>query len=111
MMNMGKKLIWNNRKKIGEVKKSNRTKVTVELVARDGVKYINIRGWYIRKRDNEWRPALDGIAIPIEIPIDGKLARPMADIMEMISTALDMAEDFPIEDEANAVWAESKKKK
>ena len=110
-MDMSKKLIWNNCKKIGEVKKSNRTKVVVELVARDGVKYINIRGWYIRKRDNEWRPALDGIAIPIEIPIDGKLTRPIVDIMEMVNTALDMAEDFPIEDEANAVWAEDKKKK
>lgn len=110
-MNMGKKLIWNNRKKIGEVKKSNRTKVTVELVARDGVKYINIRGWYIRKRDNEWRPALDGIAIPIEIPIDSKLARPTEGLLELIQEALTHVEDFPIEDEANAVWAESKKKK
>ena len=40
---MAKKIIWNNCKKIGEVKKSDRTKVVVELVARDGVKYINIR--------------------------------------------------------------------
>jgi hypothetical protein len=110
MMDMSKKLVWNNCKKIGEVKKSDRTKVVVELVARDGIKYINIRGWYIRKRDNEWRPALDGIAIPIDIPIDGKLARPIVDIMKMINTALDMAEEFPIEDEANAVWAEDKKK-
>ena len=108
---MSKKLIWNNCKKIGEVKKSNRTKVVVELVARDGVKYINIRGWYIRKRDNEWKPALDGIAIPISIPIDGKLARPTEGLLELIQEALTHVEDFPIEDEANAVWAESKKKK
>jgi len=110
-MNMSKKLIWNNCKRIGEVKKSNRTKVVVELVARDGVKYINIRGWYIRKRDNEWKPALDGIAIPIEIPIDDKLAKPTEGLLELIQEALAQAEDFPIEDEANAVWAESKKKK
>ena len=54
---------------------------------------------------------MDGIAIPIDIPIDGKLSKPMVDIMGMINTALDMAEEFPIEDEANAVWAEDKKKK
>ena len=108
---MSKKLIWNNCKRIGEVKKSNRTKVVVELVARDGVKYINIRGWYIRKRDNEWKPALDGIAIPIEIPIDDKLAKPTEGLLELIQEALAQAKDFPIEDEANAVWAESKKKK
>ena len=110
-MDMSKKLVWNNCKKIGEVKKSNRTKVVVELVARDGIKYINIRGWYIRKRDNEWRPALDGIAIPIEIPIDGELAKPTEGLLELIQEALTHVEDFPIEDEANAVWAEDKKKK
>ena len=37
---MSKKLIWNNCKKIGEVKKSDRTKVVIELVARDGIKYM-----------------------------------------------------------------------
>ena len=108
---MAKKLIWNNCKRIGEVKKSNRTKLVVELVARDGVKYINIRGWYIRKRDNEWRPAMEGFAVPVEVPIDGKLARPTEGLLELIQEALTHVEDFPIEDEANAVWAENKKKK
>src|SRR5690554_6023130 len=107
---MAKKLIWNNCKRIGEVHKSDRTKLVVELVARDGVKYINIRGWYIRKRDNEWRPAMEGFAIPVNIPIDGELANPTEGLLKLINEALAQVEDFAIEDEANAVWAENKKK-
>ena len=108
---MAKKLIWNNCKRIGEVRKSDRTKLVVELVARDGVKYINIRGWYIRQRDQEWRPAMEGMAIPVRLPIDGKLSDPMAEVSRMINEAMAMVDEFPIEDEANAVWAEDKKKK
>lgn len=108
---MAKKLIWNNCIKIGEVKKSDRTKLVVELVARDGVKYINIRGWYIRQRDQEWRPAMEGFAIPVSIPIDGNLSNPTEGLLKLINEALAKVEDFAIEDEANAVWAEDKKKK
>lgn len=105
------KLVWNNCKRIGEVIKSERTKLVVELVARDGVKYINIRGWYIRKRDNEWRPAMEGFAIPVGIPIQGELERPTDELMKLIEEALSMADDFAIEDEANAVWTPKKPRK
>lgn len=105
------KLVWNNCKRIGEVIKSERTKLVVELVARDGVKYINIRGWYIRKRDNEWRPAMEGFAIPVGIHIQGELERPTDELMKLIEEALSMADDFAIEDEANAVWTPKKPRK
>ena len=49
--------------------------------------------------------------MPVEVPIDGKLARPIEGLLELIQEALTHVENFPIEDEANAVWAESKKKK
>lgn len=104
-------LVWNNCKRIGEVIKSERTKLVVELVARDGVKYVNIRGWYIRKRDNEWRPAMEGFAIPVGIPIQGELVNPTVELLELVEKALSMADEFAIEDAENAVWTPKKPRK
>lgn len=98
------KKIWDNRKVIGEVLKSESTKLVVELTARDGVKYVNIRGWYKKKSNNEWKPALDGISPPIAIPINGQVTNPVVTLANLIAQAVNESHDFALEDEANAVY-------
>ena len=104
------KRIWDNCELIGEVMKTGSSKLKVELTARDGVKYLNIREWYMTKREQVWKPGMNGVAIPIAIPIEGKVAQPVANIVELINIALAKAPDFEIENEANAVYAQPKAK-
>lgn len=99
------KKVWDNCVLIDEVLKSPSTKLRVELVARDGVKYVNIREWYKRKRDNEWKPGLGGFSIPVMIPIEGEVTTPAMDLITTIQEALDKAPSFELEDEENAVWS------
>ena len=101
---MPRKKIWDNCMLIGEVPRTEGGKFKIELVARDGVKYVNIRLWYKRKTDNEWKPSATGISIPIAIPIGMEVKRPAAEMLELIKECLEKAEDFPLEDENNAVW-------
>lgn len=106
-----KKLVWDNCKLLGEVQKAPSSKLRVELVARDGIKYINIREWYMKKSENVWKPGLSGFAIPINLPIDGTIVAPTGELMMFISKGINEAHDFAIQDEANAVWVEVKPKK
>lgn len=99
------KKIWDNCKFIGEVKKSDRTKLRVELVARDGVRYINVREWYMKKSEGIWKPGLGGFAIPVKIPIEGQVVQPAEELIKLMQSVIEEAPDFPLEDEANAVWS------
>lgn len=96
------KLIWDNIKPIGEVMKSKSTKIVIELVARDGIRYINIRDWYKKKSTNEWKPSIKGLSLPLIYFIDEKNTTPAADIIKHMNEALEQAKDFPIE--GNEVW-------
>lgn len=98
-------IIWNNCKHIGDVHKSPWTKYKVELVARDGVKYINIREWYMRKKDSKWFPSSKGVVIPIAIPIEGVVQEPLQAVLALIKTTLNEAKSFKIEDHENTVWS------
>lgn len=98
------KKVWDNCIFIGEVMKSDAKKIRVELVARDGVKYINLREWYKKKSDGVWKPGLAGFAMPVAIPINGKVEAPSNELQDLIKTALEQAPDFAIADENNEVW-------
>ena len=100
------KKIWDNYKEIGEVRKSEAIKLVVAAAYRDGVQYINIREFYLRKKDNEWRPGRDGITIPVVIPVnEGKeLVHSYETFVEVLAKAVDELSTMPMEDEANAVW-------
>lgn len=96
--------VWDNYKHLGEVLKSDRTKLVFELVARDGVKYLNIREWYCRKTDNVWRPSLKGLSIPIAIPVGDEIEMPVNILAEIAQEAIDLSSQFAIQDEENEVW-------
>ena len=78
----------------------------MELTARDGVRYVNIRAWYKKNSDGVWRPSPSGYAVPVRIPIpiEGRIAQPAEELIKLMQKAIEEAPNFPLEDEANAVW-------
>jgi len=109
----GKKRIWDNYKEIGEVKKSDSIKFIVAAAIRDGVKYINIREFYIRKRDGVWRPGRDGITIPLVVPINKGKERltPYSEMSELFVKAASELDVMDLADEEHAVYVIKKEKK
>lgn len=105
-MAKGPRKIWDNCQPIGEVMKSNSTKLIIQLVAKDGVKYINIREMYKKKSDTVWKFGMQGVAIPLSIPIEGQgLTNVDCELITAMEKARALSKDFAIEDEANAVYA------
>lgn len=100
------KRLWDNYVVVGEVQKSSKIKFVVAAGVRDGVKYINIREFYFRKRDGEWRPAKDGITIPLLIPInDGtQLIEPYVELMQVLADTKDTLELMELSDPNNAIY-------
>lgn len=107
------KRIWDNYKVIGEVRKSDAIKLQVAAAYRDGVQYINIREFYLRKRDNEWMPGRDGITVPIIIPVNKgtEMIETFPVFVELLQEAARELSTMPMEDEANAVWYTPKEAK
>ena len=111
-MEAKQKRIWDNFREIGEVQKSDSIKFVISAAIRDGVKYINIREFYIRKRDNVWMPGRDGITIPLVAPIMQGTARitPYATMSDLIAKTVAELEGMPLVDETHAVYAPKKEK-
>ena len=107
------KRIWDNYKVIGEVQKSDRIKLVVAAAIRDGVKYINIREFYLRQRDNEWKPSKDGITVPISIPINKGTDRifPYDALNTLLSATAKELKDMPLYDHNNAVYYVRRKRR
>ena len=106
------KRIWDNFKEIGEVRKSDSIKFVIAAAIRDGVKYINIREFYKRKRDNVWMPGRDGITIPLVVPIEQGKARltPYTEMTDVINKTAAELETMELLDEEHAVYIEKKEK-
>jgi hypothetical protein len=107
------KRLWDNYTVIGEVRKSDGIKFVVGAGIRDGVKYINVREFYLRKRDGIWNPGRDGITIPINVPIERgtKVIAPYIELIELFAETADALATMPLYDENNAVYAPRKVKK
>lgn len=106
------KKIWDNYKEIAEVQKSDSIKLVVSSAIRDGVKYINIREFYKRKRDEVWMPGRDGITVPLMVPVESGTKRinvyvPFAEALRKAAAALETME---LSDEAHAVYYTPKEK-
>lgn len=105
-----KKRIWDNFEEIAEVRKSDGIKFVIAAATRQGFRYINIREFYIRKRDGVWMPGRDGITIPLVAPLDkGKtFIKPYKDIIDALQKAAEAAEVMELMNEEKAIWAEVK---
>ena len=104
------KRLWDNYKVVGEVQKSDKIKFVIGAGIRDGVRYINIREFYFRKRDNTWNPGKDGITIPLTVPIESgaKLIKPYEALITMIGEAVNELSTMELYDEANAGYIPKK---
>lgn len=107
------KRIWDNFQIIGEIRKNNNIKIVIGAAVRDGVRYINIREWYMRKRDGVWNPGRDGITIPIAVPIENatQIIKPYDGFMDLMQRTREAVETMELYDENNAIYAIPKEKK
>ena len=100
--------IWDNYAIIGEVQKSSKIKFVIAAGIRDGVRYINIREFYLRQRDGVWKPGRDGITIPLRIPVDKgtKVIAPYDEFIKMLAEPKEALVVKELADEENAVFVE-----
>ena len=108
-----KRRVWDNYEVIGEVRKSDGIKFIVAAATREGFRYVNIREFYLRKKDGVWKPGRDGITLPLVAPLDhGKeFIRPFEDMIEMLVEGARAAASMELMDETKAVWAEPRERK
>jgi len=101
-----KKRIWDNFVHIGEVQKSEATKLVVSAATRDGYRCINVREWYMKKSDNEWKPGRDGINVPLLSPIKGgkETLHVATGFADLILKCIEQLPDIALVDEDNAVY-------
>lgn len=101
------KIIWDNYEEIAEVQKSDNIKFVIAAATREGFRYINIREFYLRKRDGVWRPGRDGITIPLTAPLNKgeSFIHPYKGMKEAMQKAAEFAHDMALADEKKAVWA------
>lgn len=102
------KKIWDNHEIIGEVQKSNATKLVVTLATREGVKYINIREWYKKQSDNIWRPGSAGIILPVSATVAGQEVECAIEFLNLVDIATNLSKDFALADDEKAVWVTKK---
>lgn len=102
------KRIWDNYAVIGEVQKSNKIKFVIAAGIRDGVRYINIREFYLRQRDGVWKPGRDGITVPLKIPVDNgtRIIEPYNDFIKVLEETKEALEIMELADDENAVYME-----
>ena len=107
-----KKRIWDNYEVVGEVRKSDGIKFVVAAATREGFRYINIREFYMRKKDGVWKPGRDGITIPLKAGLNKgeTFIEPFAMMLKLLTDASDRAATMELMDEEHAVWADWKVK-
>lgn len=107
-----KKRIWDNFEEIAEVRKSDGIKFVISAATREGFRYINIREFYLRKKDNVWMPGRDGITFPLKAALNKgeEFIAPAERMLDAIISAMKHATTMELIDEDKAVWAEVKQK-
>ena len=105
------KRIWDNYEEVAEVLKSKRIKLVIAAATREGVRYINIREFYLRQKDNVWRPGRDGITIPLTLPVDFNEStneisyiNPSDGLLAGVTRAVAVAKDMALSDPEKAVY-------
>lgn len=98
--------LWDNNKELGHVMRADSTKISLHLVTRDGIKYVNLRDFYQKRTDGEWRASSTGIVIPYIVPVKRGKERiePFKEVMQLLRQAEELLVDFPLADKDNAVY-------
>lgn len=108
-------IVWHNFQEICEIQKTSHLKYVLAYAAREGIRYLNIREFYKKKTTGEWKPSMNGIAIPLVMPLLGaeqkiELLDVLAPFRDALENALVDLPNFAIYDEANIVYKEVKQK-
>lgn len=106
------KRIWDNFEEIAEVRKSDNIKFVLAAATRDGFRYINIREFYLRKKDNTWMPSRDGITVPLMAPLNKgeQFIFPYKAMTEALQKTAKVAHGMDLMDENKSVYIEVKPK-
>ena len=112
MADTKQKKIWDNFQEIGEVRKSDGIKFVIAAATRDGYRYVNIREFYMRKKDGVWMPGRDGITIPLRAPLNKgeSFITPAHNIVELLQEAMNIAIKLDLADDSKAVYMPKKEK-
>lgn len=104
------KRIWDNCLPLGYVQKAQKLRLNVELVARNGTIFINVREFYCRRDEvDNYKPSFKGCVIPIAYPDeDGSMVSCAPAVISLFSTALSLSKDFELYDEDHAVYETEK---
>lgn len=114
---LSQEIVWENNKFIVEIPKTEHLKYVLSFTAREGIRYLNIREFYFTKRAGEWRPSLNGLAIPLMMPVaqeeDGslKIFKVLEHFPAIFEKALKELPDFPLSDPDNVVLRPPRKEK
>lgn len=106
------KKIWDNFQEVAEVRKSDGIKFIISAATRDGYRYVNIREFYMRKKDGVWMPGRDGITIPLMAPLNkgAEFIFPISDMLNALSTAANIVNEMELADDSKAVYMPLKEK-
>lgn len=106
------KKIWDNFQEVAEIRKSDGIKFVIAAATRDGYRYINIREFYMRKKDGVWMPGRDGITIPLKAPLNKgqQFIAPAETLLSELEIAMNIAESMELMDDSRAVYMPMKEK-
>ena len=108
-----RKRIWDNFEEIAEVRKSDGIKFVIAAATRNGFRYVNIREFYLRKRDNTWQPGRDGLTIPLVAPLNKgeQFIKPYNDMIKALGNTAKFASTMDLLDETKSIWVDKKERK
>jgi hypothetical protein len=61
---------FDKEKVIAEIAKSEFSKYIVSAAEKNGRRYLNIKEWYCTAYEPEWRPAKQGVMVPVQLGED-----------------------------------------
>lgn len=115
----GERLIWENSILVGEVMKDKRHKICIFARTKKGIRYIDIRSFYLHREKDEWFPERAGINFPIAIPEKvakgeeptGKIYHVFSDLAPLLREAYQVARNMELFDENNLIYIPTKSAK
>jgi len=97
MVKRTRRKLYDNYEYVGEVIKGKNIKLVVSIVSQKGVKSVNVREFYRKEDTPEWMPNGNGHTTPVKIPVDMVVTTPAAELLLLISKAIQLAPNFPLE--------------
>lgn len=100
-----REVLYTNDVEVAEVLKAPSSKLVVSIVVHDGVKYLHIHEWYKKKTDEEWKPGLKSVSVPVKYPdVEGLPQDVLQKFVDAINKTISVADTIPLDDPNNYVY-------